>query len=116
MLMGLEMQAAAEAVTLGEGLGIQRSELLEIVRGGGFSAPVMGLKSTRMVARRYLEPDFRLCLMAKDLRVAVQAASENGRDLPMALAASAAHDRAWGDGRADLDCAAVAVALNGSQP
>jgi 3-hydroxyisobutyrate dehydrogenase len=114
--MGLEMQAAAEAVTLGEGLGIQRSESLEIVRGGGFSAPVMGLKSTRMVARRYLEPNFRLCLMAKDLRVAVQAASENGRNLPMAVAARAAHDRAWGNGRADLDCATIAEALNGSHP
>jgi 3-hydroxyisobutyrate dehydrogenase-like beta-hydroxyacid dehydrogenase len=114
--MGLEMQALAEAVTLGEGLGIQRSELLEIVRGGGFSAPVTGFKSTRMVARRYLEPDFRPSLMAKDLRVAVQAASENGRDLPMAAAASAAHDRAWGNGWADLDCAAIADALNGSQP
>ena len=101
MLMGLEMQAAAEAVTLGEGLGIQRSELLEIVRGGGFSAPVMGLKSTRMVARRYVEPDFRLCRMAEDLRVAVQAT---------------AHHRARGNGRADLDCAAIADALNGSQP
>jgi hypothetical protein len=108
LLMGLEMQAA--------GPGIQRSELLEIVGGGRFSAPVTGLKSARMVARRYLEPDFRLCLMAKDLRVAVQAASENGRDLPMAVAASAAHDRAWGNGRADLDCAAIADALNGSQP
>jgi 3-hydroxyisobutyrate dehydrogenase len=69
-----------------------------------------------MVARRYLEPDFRLCLMAKDLRVAAQTASENRRDLPMAVAASAAHDRAGGNGRANLDCAAIADALNGSQP
>ena len=76
----------------------------------------MGLEGTRMVARRYLEPEFRLSLMAKDLRVAVQAASENERDLPMAAAASAAHDRAWGNGRADLDSAAIAGALNGSQP
>jgi 3-hydroxyisobutyrate dehydrogenase-like beta-hydroxyacid dehydrogenase len=114
--MGLEMQAPAETVTMGEGLGIQRSELLGIVRGGGFSAPVMGFKSTRMAARRYLEPDFPPRLMAKDLRVAVQAASENGRDLAMAAAAGVAHDRARGNGLADLDCAAIADALNGSQP
>ena len=39
--------------------------------------------------------------LAEDLRVAVQAT---------------AHDRARGNGRADLDCAAIADALNGSQP
>jgi hypothetical protein len=67
------------------------------------SSPARAKSLTRleMVARRYLEPDFRLCLTAKDLRVAVQVA---------------AHDRAWGNGRADLGCAAIADALNGSQP
>jgi 3-hydroxyisobutyrate dehydrogenase len=116
LLMGLEMQALAEVVALGEGLGIPRSELLEIACGGGFGAPVMKFKSARMMAGRYLEPDFRLSLMAKDLRLAVQAAAENRRDLPMAAAASAAHDRACGNGWADLDCAAIADALNGGQP
>lgn len=116
LLMGLEMQALAEVVALAEGLGIDRSELLETVRGSGFSAPVMGFKSARMEARRYLEPDFRLGLMAKDLGLAVRVASESGHGLPMAEAASAAHDRACGNGWADLDCAAIADALNGGQP
>jgi hypothetical protein len=33
-----------------------------------------------------------------------------------ACGASAAHDRAWENDRADLDSAAIAGALNGSQP
>ena len=47
LLLGLEMQALAEVIALGETPGIDRSDLLDTVRGSGFSAPVMGFKSLR---------------------------------------------------------------------
>jgi len=108
LLMGLEMQALAEVITLGETLGIDRRELLDTVRGSGFSAPVMGFKSIRMASGRYSAPDFRLALMAKDLQLAIQAA---GEALPMATAACQSHLDACAAGWADYDCAAIADAL-----
>jgi 3-hydroxyisobutyrate dehydrogenase len=108
LLMGLEMQALAEVITLGETLGIDRRDLLDTVRGSGFSAPVMGFKSLRMASGRYSAPDFRLGLMAKDLQLAVQTAD---RALPMATAACQAHLDACAAGWADYDCAAIADAL-----
>jgi 3-hydroxyisobutyrate dehydrogenase len=114
LLMGLEMQALAEVTALGESLGLDRGLVLETVSGSGFSAPVMGFKSRRMAAGRYGRPDFRLALMAKDLRLAVRAAS--GTALPMSLAAQEAHAAAVTAGWGDLDCAAITDALAGAAP
>src|SRR3954452_22040851 len=57
LLMGLEMQALAEITALGEGLGLDRRQLLSVVAGSGFSAPVMRFKAQRMIRRSYADPD-----------------------------------------------------------
>jgi 3-hydroxyisobutyrate dehydrogenase len=113
LLMGLEMQALAEVVRLGELLGLERSTVLEIISGSGFSAPVMTFKARRMAARRYQAPDFRLALMTKDLGLADQLAMDLGYALPMTKAAYDAHRDACDAGWSDLDCAAIAEALQG---
>lgn len=113
VVMGLEMQALAEATALAVGLGLDRSGALEVIAGSGFSSPVMTFKAKRMAAHRYARADFRLGLMAKDLRLAVTAAQAAHTDLPMIEAAALTHQEAQGAGWSDQDCAAIADALVG---
>ncbi|MDQ1633196.1 MAG: hypothetical protein QOJ32_5 [Frankiaceae bacterium] len=113
LLMGLEMQALAEITALGEGLGLDRQQLLSVVAGSGFSAPVMRFKAQRMIRRAYADPDFRLELMAKDLRLATEEATRHDVTIPMTRAATAAHREAVEAGLGGLDCAAIADARQG---
>jgi 3-hydroxyisobutyrate dehydrogenase-like beta-hydroxyacid dehydrogenase len=108
MVMGVEMQALAEATGLGEAAGLDRRVVLEAVAGSGFAAPVMRFKADRMARRSYERPDFRLRLMAKDLALAVREADRNGIELPMAGAAANSHGEAVRRRHGDDDCAAIA--------
>ncbi|MFG1847543.1 NAD(P)-dependent oxidoreductase [Micromonospora carbonacea] len=108
MIMGVEMQALAEAIGLGEAAGLDRRTVLDAVTGSGFAAPVMRFKAERMTRRSYESPDFRLRLMAKDLTLAVGEAERHGVVLPMAGAAAGSHEEAVRRGHGDDDCAAVA--------
>jgi 3-hydroxyisobutyrate dehydrogenase len=111
LVMGLEMQALAEAAALAGALGIDPAEALDVIGGSGFASPVMAFKARRMAAGRYDEPDFRLALMAKDLGIARAEAAAAGLDAPMTAAAAATHARAVERGLGALDCAAIAAAV-----
>jgi 3-hydroxyisobutyrate dehydrogenase len=105
LVMGLEMQALAEAAAFGASRGLDRTVVLNAIAGSGFASPVMRFKTRRMTAGRYENPDFRLRLMAKDLALVADAGHRTA--LPMTAAARATHDAAIAAGLGDLDCAAI---------
>ncbi|MFG2932180.1 NAD(P)-dependent oxidoreductase [Streptomyces achromogenes] len=111
LLMGIEVQALAEATELAEASGLDRQLVLKTVAGSGFASPVMAFKSRRLAAGRFDEPDFRLRLMAKDLMLATKQAAAAGLSLPLATAAAETHVRATEQGLGDQDCAAITRAL-----
>ncbi|MFD7445462.1 NAD(P)-dependent oxidoreductase [Streptomyces sp. NPDC059909] len=111
LLMGIEVQALAEATELASATGLDRQLVLRTIAGSGFASPVMAFKSRRLAADRFDEPDFRLRLMAKDLMLATKQAAEAGLRLPLAAAAAETHVRATEQGLGDEDCAAVTRAL-----
>jgi 3-hydroxyisobutyrate dehydrogenase-like beta-hydroxyacid dehydrogenase len=115
-LMGVQVQAMAEAVALGESSGLDRGVVLDAITASGFATPVMGYKARRLAAGRYDKPDFRLRLMAKDLGLAVAEASRTGLGLPLVQTALATHDEAVRRGDGDLDCAAVSRTIAAPQP
>ena len=80
LVMGLEMQALAEAAAFGESRGLDRTLLLQVIAGSGFASPVMRFKTRRMIAGRYGDPDFRLRLMAKDLGLVADARRRRAAD------------------------------------
>ncbi|WP_052852534.1 NAD(P)-dependent oxidoreductase [Streptomyces avicenniae] len=110
-LMGIQVQAMAEAAALGESAGLDRRAVLDAITDSGFATPVMGFKARRLAADRYDRPDFRLRLMAKDLALATAEAERTGLELPLVRTALATHDEAVRRGDGDLDCAAVARAV-----
>lgn len=107
LLMGVEMQAMAEAAALAAAQGLDRAAVLRAIAASGFASPVMRYKSERMTARRWDEPDFRLRLMHKDLRLATEEAEAAGVAVPLTRAAAASHGQAVADGLGDADCAAI---------
>ncbi|MFI1016584.1 NAD(P)-dependent oxidoreductase [Streptomyces sp. NPDC020965] len=111
LLMGIEVQAMAEAVELAAASGLDRKLVLAAIAGSGFASPVMAFKSKRLAAGRFDQPDFRLSLMAKDLLLASGQAETAGLQLPLLAAATRTHVRATEQGHGDEDCVAVAHAL-----
>ncbi|GAA2193832.1 NAD(P)-dependent oxidoreductase [Streptomyces bangladeshensis] len=111
LLMGIEVQALAEATELADACGLDRQLVLKTIAGSGFASPVMAFKSRRLASGRFDEPDFRLRLMAKDLMLASKQAAAVGLSLPLATAAAETHVRATEQGLGDQDCAAVTRAL-----
>lgn len=86
LLMGIEVQALAEAAELADAAGLDRQQVLGMIATSGFASPVMAFKSKRLAAGRFDQPDFRLSLMAKDLRLASEQAAAAGLRLPLATA------------------------------
>jgi 3-hydroxyisobutyrate dehydrogenase len=111
LLMGIEVQALAEAVELAAATGLDRQVVIDTIAGSGFASPVMAFKAKRLASGRFEEPDFRLRLMAKDLLLAEDQSSAAGLRLPLVAAAARTHVRATDQGHGDQDCVAVVHAL-----
>ncbi|MEU2283693.1 NAD(P)-dependent oxidoreductase [Streptomyces sp. NPDC013178] len=111
LLMGVEVQAMAEATELATASGLDRKQVLKTIASSGFASPVMAFKSRRLASGRFDEPDFKLRLMAKDLMLASKQAATAGLNLPLTAAAAETHVRATEQGLGDEDCAAVVRAL-----
>jgi 3-hydroxyisobutyrate dehydrogenase len=107
MLMGIELQALAEAVVFAVGAGLPRDSVLRMIAGSGFSSPVMAFKAGVMEREAYRRADFRLDLMLKDMSLVVEQAGRLGLRLDAAEVTQAALSAASGAGLGGLDCAAV---------
>lgn len=111
LLMGVEMQALAEAIVFGEKAGLDRGTLIRLISASGYSAPVMKFKAGVMARRAFENPDFRLKLMRKDLGLVL--AETAGLGVPMPVTA-ASHDwltNAKNQGLGEHDCASVIAIL-----
>ena len=87
-LLGIGMQAVAEAVALGEALGLPRDLLFDTLAKTAVVSPVQvgKLASTK---RRDYTPQFPIRLMRKDFGLALSAAAHAGLSLPATEAAAA---------------------------
>jgi 3-hydroxyisobutyrate dehydrogenase-like beta-hydroxyacid dehydrogenase len=86
LLLGLHMQALAEAVSLGEHLQIDRNVLLDVLSKTAVIAPAMVGKIWKIKENDYA-PQFPLRLMSKDMDLVMDAARKSGADLPAASVA-----------------------------
>jgi 3-hydroxyisobutyrate dehydrogenase len=107
LLMGVELQALAEAVVFGERAGLSRDQLIAMITASGYSSPMMRFKGGVMARRDFTRADFRLSLMRKDLQLALAEARRLGVELPATAASCGVLAQAVDAGLGDLDCAAV---------
>ena len=85
-LLGIGMQAIAEAVVLGEKAGLDRERLLDVLSHTALIAPAHMGKLAR-VARNDYSPQFPLRLMNKDFQLILKAAAQEHVPMPATEAA-----------------------------
>ncbi|MGA8437883.1 MAG: NAD(P)-dependent oxidoreductase [Candidatus Sulfotelmatobacter sp.] len=85
-LLGLGMQAIAEAVVLGEKAGLDRKHLLDVLSHTAVIAPAHVGKLARIAINDYT-PQFPLRLMNKDFELILEAAAEARIPMPATEAA-----------------------------
>jgi 3-hydroxyisobutyrate dehydrogenase-like beta-hydroxyacid dehydrogenase len=105
LLLGVDMQAIAEAVSLGEHLQIDRNVLLDVLSKTAVM-PLALVGKLQKIKEGDYSPEFPLRLMSKDMDLVINAARTSGADLPAASVAQsvlASNVSASGD----LDLAAI---------
>src|SRR5215207_5091979 len=102
----------SESVALAESLDLDPAAFLEIIDGGPLGPPYAKMKGTMMIERSY-EPSFSLALAAKDARLALEAASAQGLELPALRATLGQLEKAVERGHGDDD---MAAAVEASRP
>ncbi|MCD4694982.1 MAG: NAD(P)-dependent oxidoreductase [Bacteroidales bacterium] len=81
LVMGLSMYAVIEGLLLGESLGINKKDILNLLDGSPIASPMVGLKKQKIL-NNDMQAEFPLQWLRKDLQLATQTAYEQGISLP----------------------------------
>jgi 3-hydroxyisobutyrate dehydrogenase len=119
LILGISMIAVAEAFALGRRLGLADDKLFEVAsRSSGQCwsltsyCPVPGPVPTSPANRDY-RPGFTAAMMAKDLRLALEAALATGAATPLTAEAQSLYGLFLGTGRGGLDFSAIVKMIDG---
>jgi 3-hydroxyisobutyrate dehydrogenase len=105
LLLGVNMEAIAEAVSLGEHLQLNRDLLLDVLPKTAVIAPAFLGKFQKIKAGDYA-PQFPLHLMSKDMNLVDSAADRSGAVLPATSSTKHIFEDALA-GRGELDLSAI---------
>jgi len=111
LLLGVNMVAVAEAMTLGVKAGLDPEVLFEIISSSSGRSYALEAKLPNFVLEGKFDPGFTVNLQYKDLEMAVQTAKELGIPLGMANFAQQIYETARAKGLGQKDISAV-ITLN----
>jgi len=106
LLLGTGMAAFAEAMELGQGLGLSQKMLLDSLLSTSTVAPFVSLKREKIEGGTY-GTEFPLRWMQKDLHLASVSAYESGVAMPLTNAAKELYRLAMREGHAKQDFSAI---------
>ena len=106
LLLGTNMAAFAEAMALGEGLGLSQEMLFDSVLGLPAVAPFLASKRRKIESGDY-EAEFPLRWMQKDMHLASLSAYETGVAMPLTNVAKEIYRLAMRGGRETEDFSAI---------
>lgn len=107
MMIGMAIEAMAEAIVLTEGAGLDRADFFELILGTLFSGRAYESYSAQITERSF-EPGFKARLALKDMRLATQAGNDMGLTLPMLEAVRERLDQAVSEGLGEKDWSIMA--------
>lgn len=110
LIMGVAIEAVAEALVLASKAGIDPQKVLEITSVGGARTGAMETRGPRMIKHDF-SPHFSISNMHKDLSSALKLAEEVGVSLPAASISREILRAAKSQGKADLDSCSVITVL-----
>lgn len=110
MMVGITAAMMGEALAFGEGGGMDWDQMLEIISNSAVASPLVGYKVAPLKARDFT-PAFSASQMAKDFDLALDAAKENGVQMPVTELVR----KFWGEmeasGKGELDFFAYVTLL-----
>lgn len=106
LLLGTSMAAFAEAIILGQALGISQEMLLKALLGGAIAAPFLSTKKAMLELEDY-EAEFPLQWMQKDLEMVAIAANEVGVAIPVTSIVKELYRLAMQQGLSEKDFSAI---------
>jgi 3-hydroxyisobutyrate dehydrogenase len=110
--LGALMSGLGEALSLAEGLGLDRETVLDVLADSPIGVTVRSKRE--LIESGVYPPRFKLALAAKDLRLVTEAARAAGRDLRVADAARSWLEDADRADLGDLDYSAVTAHIRGA--
>lgn len=109
--LGAVMTALGEALALGDKLGLDEAQVLDVLAESPVGVTVKS-KRDKIESQTYT-PNFKLSLAAKDVRLVSEAAARAGFDAHVAASAVGAFAAAEAAGLGDLDYSALVAHLRG---
>jgi 3-hydroxyisobutyrate dehydrogenase-like beta-hydroxyacid dehydrogenase len=106
VIVGMALEAVAEALALVEAAGLDPRLVQQALRGGWADSRILQGQGTRMIERDFV-PGGKVRTIRKDLVMAADIAAGLGLELPHLESALAIFDGLVERGEGDLDCAAV---------
>jgi 2-hydroxy-3-oxopropionate reductase len=110
LIMGVALEAVAEALVLASKAGIDPRKVLEITSVGGARTGAMETRGPRMINHDF-SPHFSISNMHKDLSSALKLAEEVGVSLPATSISREILRAAKSQGKGDLDSCSVITVL-----
>jgi 3-hydroxyisobutyrate dehydrogenase-like beta-hydroxyacid dehydrogenase len=102
LIVGITIEAVAEALTLAERIGIDPRLVQEVLKGGFADSKILQIHGSRMIARTYT-PGAKVSTQLKDLRMAKALADASGAHLPHLEKTLEIYARLVAEGAGDLD-------------
>jgi len=106
MVMGINMVALCEGLSVGTKAGLNGNDILEVIKEGAIASPMYGLKGPKILAGDFAA-NFPLKHQQKDVRLALALGDEVGQPMPLAASANEAFKAARAAGKGDDDFSAV---------
>jgi 3-hydroxyisobutyrate dehydrogenase-like beta-hydroxyacid dehydrogenase len=103
-------EGLCESLTLAKKLGVAPEKMFELIESSMIRSGVAEYKKPFILNQDYT-PNFPLKLMHKDMHLMLDAAKENGVDLPGLIKIDEIYEEASKDGYDDLDYAATIILL-----
>lgn len=110
IVVGLTIQAVAEALTLAKKSGVDVAKVRAALLGGFAQSKILDLHGQRILDRNF-KPGFKIKLHRKDMNIALQTARSLSVPLPASAIVASQMDAVLANGDGDLDHSALALFL-----
>src|SRR3954447_9207797 len=111
MIVGITIQAVAEAFTLAKKAGVNLDKMRQVLLGGFAQSKILDLHGQRMIDQNF-KPGFKVKLHRKDMNLALQAGKEYSVPLYGSALVAAHMDALIAQGNGELDHSALALLLH----
>jgi 2-hydroxy-3-oxopropionate reductase len=110
IIVGMTIQAVAEALTLAKKSGVDVAKVRSALLGGFAQSKILDLHGQRIIDRNF-KPGFKIKLHRKDMRIAMQTGEDLSVPLPGSAVVASQMDAILAEGNGDLDHSALALYL-----